>query len=166
MLRSVRAKVSNVPAVLASASGAFVLAMASALASPSAAAQGWTFDGPELAEFAAEYEKLRDSGEATSDANLAARVACFNGFVLGVARANADRGWYCLPTDAVSGHTWDAVAKFFREHPELLDRRPSTLVNGALAKSFPCPERPAPAKNPDAKAKSNSEASSRAKPAP
>jgi hypothetical protein len=121
-------------------------------------AQGWTFDGPELAAFAADYEKLRDSGEPTSDANLAARVAYFNGFVLGVARANADRGWYCLPTDAVAGQTWDAVAKFFREHPELLERRPSTLVNGALARSFPCAERPAPAKNPDVKPKSKPKA--------
>ena len=118
-----------------------------------AAAQGWTYDGTELAQFAADYEKLRDSGEATSDPNLAARVAYFNGFVLGVARANADRSWYCLPADAVAGQTWDAVAKFVREHPELLDRRPSTLVNGALAKSFPCAERPAPPKKPEAKAK-------------
>jgi hypothetical protein len=118
-----------------------------------AAGQGWTYDGTELAQFAADYEKLRDSGEATNDPNLAARVAYFNGFVLGVARANADRGWYCLPADAVAGQTWDAVAKFVREHPELLDRRPTTLVNGALAKSFACAERPAPPKKPEAKAK-------------
>ena len=125
-----------------------------------AAAQGWTFDGRELAGFAADYERLRDSGEATTDASLAARVAYFNGFVLGVARANADRGWYCLPTDAVAGQTWDTVARFFREHPELLDRRPSTLVNGALAKSFPCAVRPVPPKNPDAKPKSKPKAPS------
>ena len=119
----------------------------------SALAQGWTFDAPELARFAADYERLRDSGEATNDPSLAARVAYFNGFVLGVARANADRGWYCLPTEAVAGQTWDAVATFLREHPELLDRRPSTLVNGALAKGFSCAERPAPAKKPTAKPK-------------
>jgi hypothetical protein len=128
-----------------------------------AAAQGWKFDGPELAQFAADYEKLRDSAEATSDASLAARVAYFNGFVLGVARANADRGWYCLPTDAVAGQTWDAVAGFLREHPELVERRPSTLVNGALAKSFPCAERPSPPKNPEAKPKSKTKAPSAAK---
>ena len=130
-----------------------VLAFSSFSLPAPAVAQGWTFDAPELARFAADYERLRDSGEATNDPSLAARVAYFNGFVLGVARANADRGWYCLPTEAVAGQTWDAVATFLREHPELLDRRPSTLVNGALAKGFPCAERPAPAKKPTAKPK-------------
>jgi hypothetical protein len=132
---------------------ATVLAFSSFALPAPAVAQGWTFDGSELARFAADYERLRDSGEATNDPSLAARVAYFNGFVLGVARANADRGWYCLPTEAVAGQTWDAVATFLREHPEFLDRRASTLVNGALAKGFPCAERPAPTKKPTVKPK-------------
>lgn len=115
-----------------------LVALCLALASPAAGAQGWTHDGPELARFAAEYEKLRDSGVPTDDPAVAASVAYFNGFVLGVARANADRGWFCLPTDATAGQVWDAVAAFLREHPELHERRPSTLVNGALAKRYPC----------------------------
>ena len=50
-----------------------VLSAALMGASAPAYAQGWSFDGPELARFAADYETLRDSGEATSDASLAAR---------------------------------------------------------------------------------------------
>ena len=103
-------------------------------------AEDWKHDGPELARFAADYEKLRDSGSATDDPSLAARVAYFTGFVLGVARANADRTWYCLPGDLMAWHVWDAVAKFLREHPEFLERRPSTIINGALAKHYPCTE--------------------------
>lgn len=106
----------------------------------SAAAQGWKYDGQELARFAADYEKLRDSGGTTDDPSHAARVAYFTGFVLGVARANADRGWYCLPDDLVAGQAWDAVAKFLRDYPNLLDAKPSTIVNGALGKGFPCTE--------------------------
>lgn len=105
-----------------------------------AAAQDWKYDGAELARFAADYEKLRDSGGTTDDPSFAARVAYFTGFVLGVARANADRGWYCLPEELVAGEAWDAVAKFLREYPNLLDAKPSTIVNGALGKRFPCTE--------------------------
>jgi hypothetical protein len=130
--------------------------------SVSAAAQDWRYDGTELARFAADYEKLRDSGGTTDDPSFAARVAYFTGFVLGVARANADRGWYCLPEQAVAGQTWDAVAKFLREYPTLLDARPSTIVNGALAKSFPCTESERAAKK--AEAKKEEEAKPRPKP--
>jgi hypothetical protein len=105
-----------------------------------AAAQDWKYDGAELARFAADYEALRDSGGSTDDPSLAARVAYFTGFVLGVARANADRGWYCLPDDVMAGQTFDAAAKFLRDYPDLWVRKPSTLVNGALAKGFPCTE--------------------------
>ena len=104
----------------------------------SAAAQDWKYDGGELVRFAADYEKLRDSGASTDDPGLAARVGYFTGFVLGVARANADRGWYCLPDNLLAGQAWDAVARFLREHPDLTDARPSTIVNGALAKVYPC----------------------------
>lgn len=106
----------------------------------SAAAQDWTYDGAELVRFAADYETLRDSGASTDDPSLAARVGYFTGFVLGVARANADRGWYCLPENLVAGQAWDVVARFLREYPSLTDARPSTIVNGALAKGFPCTE--------------------------
>lgn len=106
----------------------------------SAAAQEWTYDGAELARFAADYERLRDSNAATDDPSLAARIGYFTGFVLGVARANADRGWYCLPENVMAGPAWDAVARFLREYPALTNARPSTIVNGALAKSFPCTE--------------------------
>jgi hypothetical protein len=116
-----------------------------------AAAEDWKYDGAELARFAADYEKLRDSGAATDDAGLAARVSYFTGFVLGVARANADRGWFCLPDDLLAWHAWDLVAQFVRDHPELLERRPTTLVNGALAKRYPCTEaaRAAKKRNPE-----------------
>jgi hypothetical protein len=106
----------------------------------SAAAQDWKYDGAELVRFAADYEKLRDSGASTDDPSLAARVGYFTGFVLGVARANADRGWYCLPENLMAGQAWDVVARFLREYPSLTDARPSTIVNGALAKGFPCTE--------------------------
>lgn len=106
----------------------------------SAVAQDWRYDGAELARFAADYERLRDSGASTEDPGLAARVAYFTGFVLGVARANADRGWYCLPEELIAGQTWDAVARFLRDYPNLAQARPSTIVNGALSKSFPCSE--------------------------
>ncbi|MCX7893865.1 MAG: Rap1a/Tai family immunity protein [Burkholderiales bacterium] len=129
-----------------------------AITGSAAHAQGWTHDGPELAQFAAEYEKLRDSGAPTDDPAVAASVAYFNGFVLGVARANADRGWYCLPADATAGQVWDAVAAFLREHPELRERRPSTLVNGALAKRFPCREDPTAKPKADQPSKSPSKA--------
>jgi hypothetical protein len=106
----------------------------------SAAAQDWRYDGAELARFAADYEKLRDAGASTDDPSLAARIGYFTGFVLGVARANADRGWYCLPEDLIAGQAWDAVARLLRDYPTLVQARPSTIVNGALAKSFPCSE--------------------------
>lgn len=120
------------------------------------AAQDWKYDGAELARFAADYEKLRDSGGITDDPSVAARVAYFNGFVLGVARGNADRGWYCLPEDVKAGRVWDAVAKFLRDYPTLFDSKPSTIVNGALAKSFPCTESAKAAKKEKAKAKPKS----------
>lgn len=106
----------------------------------SAAAQDWKYDGAELVRFAADYEKLRDSGASTDDPSQAARVGYFTGFVLGVARANADRGWYCLPENLQAGQAWDAVARFLRDYPGVTGARPSTIVNGALAKSFPCSE--------------------------
>ena len=108
--------------------------------SMSVQAQDWKYDGAELVRFAADYEKLRDSGASTDDPSLAARVGYFTGFVLGVARANADRGWYCLPENLLAGQAWDAVARFLREYPTVTDARPSTIVNGALAKGFPCTE--------------------------
>lgn len=126
---------------MATGYAAFLARLAAALccaASVGAAAQEWKYDGAELARFAADYEKLRDSGGTTDDPSHAARVAYFTGFVLGVARANADRGWYCLPDDLVAGQAWDAVAKFARDYPKLLDAKPSTIVNGALGKAFPC----------------------------
>ncbi len=135
-----------------------------AMAAAAAGAQGWTHDGPELARFAAEYEKLRDSGAPTDDPAVAASVAYFNGFVLGVARANADRGWYCLPADATSGQVWDAVAAFLREHPELRERRPSTLVNGALAKRYPCREDSAAKPSAESRSKTPSRARAAARP--
>jgi hypothetical protein len=109
-------------------------------ASLCASAQDWKYDGADLVRFAADYEKLRDSGASTDDPSLAARVGYFTGFVLGVARANADRGWYCLPENLMAGQAWDAVARFLREYPTLTDAQPSTIVNGALAKGFPCTE--------------------------
>jgi hypothetical protein len=118
---------------------ALAVAWACALCTP-AAADDWKYDGAELARFAVDYEKLRDSNAATDDPSTAARVAYFTGFVLGVARANADRGWFCLPDDLMAWHAWDVVATFLREHPEFLERRPSTIVNGALAKRYPCTE--------------------------
>jgi hypothetical protein len=117
----------------------------------SAAAQDWRYDGAELARFAADYERLRDSGASTEDPGLAARVAYFTGFVLGVARANADRGWYCLPEDLVAGQTWDAVARLLRDYPTLAQARPSTIVNGALSKAFPCSEAERAARKPEDK---------------
>ena len=130
-----------------------------------AAAQDWRYDGPELARFAADYEKLRDSGGTTDDPSFAARVAYFTGFVLGVARANADRGWYCMPEDIMSGQTWDAVAKFLRDYPTLLNAKPSTIVNGALAKSFPCPESARATKKEEAKPRPKSKPKTSTKPA-
>jgi hypothetical protein len=118
---------------------ALAVAFACAVCTP-AAADDWKYDGAELARFAGDYEKLRDANTATDDPSMAARVAYFTGFVLGVARANADRGWYCLPDDLMAWHAWDVVATFLREHPEFLERRPSTIVNGALAKRYPCTE--------------------------
>jgi hypothetical protein len=130
-----------------------------------AAAQDWKYDGMELARFAADYEKLRDSNDGTNDPSLAARVAYFTGFVLGVARANADRGWYCLPDDIIAGQAWDAVAKFLRDYPGLLDGKPSTIVNGGLAKSFPCTESDRAAKKEEAKPKPKAKPKAAAKPA-
>jgi hypothetical protein len=118
----------------------------------SAVAQDWKYDGAELVRFAADYEKLRDSGASTDDPSLAARVGYFTGFVLGVARANADRGWYCLPENLLAGQAWDVVARFLREYPGLTDARPSTIVNGALAKGFPCTEAERAAKKKEAEA--------------
>lgn len=118
----------------------------------SASAQDWKYDGAELVRFAADYEKLRDSGASTDDPSLAARVGYFTGFVLGVARANADRGWYCLPEDLQAGQAWDVVARFLRGYPGLTDARPSTIVNGALAKGFPCTEAERAAKKKEAEA--------------
>jgi hypothetical protein len=117
-----------------------------------AAAQEWKYDGRELARFAADYEKLRDSNDGTNDPNVAARVAYFTGFVMGVARANADRGWYCIPEEVMTGQAWDVVARFLREYPSLLDAKPSTIVNGALAKGFPCTESARAAKKAEGKA--------------
>jgi hypothetical protein len=121
--------IASLTRVLAALCGAVALA---------AAAQEWRYDGAELAQFAADYEKLRDAGGGTLDPSLSARVGYFTGFVLGVARANADRGWYCLPDTLQAGQMWDAVAQFLRTYPSLAQAKPSTLVNGALAKSFPC----------------------------
>jgi hypothetical protein len=83
---------------------------------------------------------------------VAARVAYFTGFVMGVARANADRGWYCIPEEVMTGQAWDVVARFLREYPSLLDAKPSTIVNGALAKGFPCTESARAAKKAEGKA--------------
>ena len=118
----------------------------------SASAQDWKYDGAELVRFAADYEKLRDSGGSTDDPSLAARVGYFTGFVLGVARANADRGWYCLPENLQAGQAWDVVARFLREYPSLTDARPSTIVNGALAKGFACTAAERAAKKKEAEA--------------
>ena len=144
---------------------ALALAALGSLAGMPAAAQDWKYDGRELAQFAADYEKLRDSNASTDDPSLAARVAYFTGFVMGVARANADRGWYCLPEDVMSGHAWDAVAKFLRDYPGLQDGKPSTIVNGALAKSFPCTESARAAKNEEAKPRPKSKPKGTPKPA-
>ena len=114
-----------------------LVALFAAAALP-AVAQEWRYDGTELAQFSADYERLRDAGGGTLDPSLSARVGYFTGFVLGVARANADRGWYCLPESVQAGQVWDAVALFLRTYPNLAQAKPSTLVNGALAKSFPC----------------------------
>ena len=121
-------------------SRAAIAAALLAAAGPPAVADDWKYDGAELARFAVDYERLRDSGKATDDPGEAARVAYFTGFVLGVARANADRGWFCLPDDLMAWHAWDLVAAFLREHPEFWARRPSTIVNGALARRYPCTE--------------------------
>ncbi len=129
----------------------------------SAGAQEWRYDGAELVRFAADYERLRDSGAGTDDPSLSARVGYFTGFVLGVARANADRGWYCLPEALQAGQVWDAVAQFLRTYPTLAQAKPSTLVNGALAKSFPCGEADRAAKKPPAKPRPKTKAA--AKPA-
>jgi hypothetical protein len=114
----------------------------------SAAAQDWRYDGAELVQFAADYERLRDAGGGTLDPSLSARVGYYTGFVLGVARANADRGWYCLPESLQAGQVWDAVARFLREYPALAQAKPSTLVNGALAKAYPCSASERAAKRP------------------
>lgn len=125
-----------------------VLVALLAAAALSAVAQEWRYDGTELAQFAADYERLRDAGGGTLDPSLSARVGYFTGFVLGVARANADRGWYCLPESLQAGQMWDAVALFLRTYPTLAQAKPSTLVNGALAKSFPCSAADRAAKKP------------------
>lgn len=125
-----------------------VLVALCAAAALSAVAQEWRYDGTELAQFAADYERLRDAGGGTLDPSLSARVGYYTGFVLGVARANADRGWYCLPESLQAGQMWDAVALFLRTYPTLAQAKPSTLVNGALAKSFPCSEADRAAKKP------------------
>lgn len=130
-----------------------VLVALCAAAASTAAAQEWRYDGVELGQFAADYERLRDSGGGTVDPSLSARVGYFTGFVLGVARANADRGWYCLPDSLQAGQMWDAVALFLRTYPTLAQAKPSTLVNGALAKRFPCSEAERAAKSPAAKPK-------------
>jgi hypothetical protein len=90
-------------------------------------------------------------------------VAYFTGFVMGVARANADRGWYCIPDEVMTGQAWDVVARFLREYPSLLDAKPSTIVNGALAKGFPCTESARAAKKAEGKA---APPQARPKPAP
>lgn len=128
-----------------------VLVALLAAAALSAVAQEWRYDGTELAQFAADYERLRDTGGGTLDPSLSARVGYFTGFVLGVARANADRGWYCLPESLQAGQMWDAVALFLRTYPTLAQAKPSTLVNGALAKSFPCSAADRAAKKPPEK---------------
>jgi hypothetical protein len=124
-----------------------LVALFAAAAQP-VVAQEWRYDGTELAQFAADYERLRDAGGGTLDPSLSARVGYFTGFVLGVARANADRGWYCLPESLQAGQMWDAVALFLRTYPTLAQAKPSTLVNGALAKSFPCSAADRAAKKP------------------
>ncbi|HSD54279.1 MAG TPA: Rap1a/Tai family immunity protein [Burkholderiales bacterium] len=144
---------------------ALALAALGSVAGLPAAAQGWKYDGRELAQFAADYEKLRDSNASTDDPSLAARVAYFTGFVMGVTRANADRGWYCLPDDILAGQAWDAVAKFLRDYPDLLDGNPSTIVNGALAKSYPCTESARAAKKEEAKPRPKSTPKGTPKPA-
>jgi len=131
----------------------------------SASAQDWKYDGTELVRFAADYEKLRDAGGSTDDPSLAARVGYFTGFVLGVVRANADRGWYCLPENLMAGQAWDAVARFLREYPTPTDARPSTIVNCALAKGFPCTEAERAAKK-KKKEEEEEEAKPRPKPKP
>lgn len=135
------------------ASPSRVLVALCAAAALSAAAQEWRYDGAELAQFAADYERLRDAGGGTLDPSLSARVGYYTGFVLGVARANADRGWYCLPESLQAGQMWDAVALFLRTYPTLAQAKPSTLVNGALAKSFPCSEAERAARKPAEKAR-------------
>lgn len=142
-----------------SSRAALVAALACAVCVP-VAADDWKYDSAELARFAVDYEKLRDSNAATDDPSLAARVAYFTGFVLGVARANADRGWFCLPDDLMAWHAWDVVATFLRENPEFWERRPSTIVNGALAKRYPCSDAGRAAR------KKNGEPPSQLEPAP
>jgi hypothetical protein len=141
-----------------------VLVVLSAAVAAPAAAQEWRYDGAELAQFAADYERLRDAGGGTLDPSLSARVGYFTGFVLGVARANADRGWYCLPESLQAGQMWDAVALFLRTYPTLAQAKPSTLVNGALAKSFPCSAADRAARKPAESTRPGPKA--RAKPAP
>ncbi len=140
-----------------------LVVLGAAVAAP-AAAQEWRYDGAELAQFAADYERLRDAGGGTLDPSLSARVGYFTGFVLGVARANADRGWYCLPESLQAGQMWDAVALFLRTYPTLAQAKPSTLVNGALAKSFPCSAADRAARKPAESTRPGPKA--RAKPAP
>jgi hypothetical protein len=95
------------------------------------------YDGPELATFAALWEKGRADGNVVYGDENIRKVEYFIGFVNGTAFATRGRAW-CSGEALAIGQISAIAAKFIREHPELWHLNPASLVERALGEVFPC----------------------------
>ena len=77
--------------------------------------------------------------ESSSAFNL--QIAECRGYIAGVNDAMLKEGIFCTPIKATLGQLRPVVTRWLNEHPESLHFPASSLVQIALAKAFPCPEK-------------------------
>lgn len=94
--------------------------------------------GAHLAQCAAVWQKVFESGSNMSDMRSAWAAAYYQGFVDGVMMTQAKKTW-CPPDAFVPlDQIYALTAKYLQEHPEQWGKPPRDLVNSAVGAAFPC----------------------------